>query len=31
MGKTTLAVHIAGVLLNRQDSTLLIDCDDQTD
>ncbi|MCE2721073.1 MAG: ParA family protein [Anabaena sp. 49628_E55] len=31
MGKTTLAVHIAGVLLNRQDSTLLIDCDDQAD
>ncbi|MFN4842064.1 MAG: ParA family protein [Dolichospermum sp.] len=31
VGKTTLAVHIAGVLLNRQDSTLLIDCDDQAD
>lgn len=29
VGKTTLAVHIAGVLLNRQDSTLLVDCDDQ--
>lgn len=31
VGKTTLAVHIAGVLINRQDSTLLIDCDDQAD
>lgn len=31
VGKTTLAVHIAGVLLNRQDSTLLVDCDDQAD
>ena len=31
VGKTTLAVHIAGVLLNRQESTLLVDCDDQAD
>lgn len=31
VGKTTLAVHIAGVLLNRGDSVLLVDCDDQAD
>ncbi|MCX5982311.1 MAG: AAA family ATPase [Nostocales cyanobacterium LacPavin_0920_SED1_MAG_38_18] len=31
VGKTTLAVHVAGVLINRQDSTLLVDCDDQAD
>lgn len=31
VGKTTLAIHIAGVLINRKDSTLLVDCDDQAD
>ncbi|MGC9525402.1 MAG: ParA family protein [Limnospira sp.] len=31
VGKTTLAVHVAGVLINRGDSVLLVDCDDQTD
>lgn len=31
VGKTTLAVHIAGVLIDRLGSTLLIDCDDQAD
>lgn len=31
VGKTTLAVHIAGVLLSRGDSLLLVDCDDQAD
>ncbi|MDC0839710.1 MAG: ParA family protein [Limnospira sp. PMC 1291.21] len=31
VGKTTLAVHVAGVLLNRGDSVLLVDCDDQAD
>lgn len=31
VGKTTLAVHMAGVLLNRGDSVLLVDCDDQAD
>lgn len=31
VGKTTLAVHIAGVLLNKGDSVLLVDCDDRAD
>ncbi|BAI89232.1 hypothetical protein N39L_13470 [Limnospira platensis NIES-39] len=31
VGKTTLAVHIAGVLLSRGYSVLLVDCDDQAD
>lgn len=31
MGKTTLAVHAAGVLISQLDRTLLIDCDDQAD
>ncbi|WP_309225557.1 ParA family protein [Sphaerospermopsis sp. LEGE 08334] len=31
VGKTTLAVHVAGVLINRSESTLLVDCDDQAD
>ena len=29
VGKTSLAIHIAGVLLNRGDSVLLVDCDTQ--
>jgi chromosome partitioning protein len=31
VGKTTLAVHTAGVLLSQLNRTLLIDCDDQAD
>ncbi|MDH6100150.1 ParA family protein [Anabaenopsis sp. FSS-46] len=31
VGKTTLAVHISGIVLNREDRTLLVDCDDQAD
>lgn len=31
VGKTTLAVHAAGVLISQLDRTLLIDCDDQAD
>lgn len=31
VGKTTLAVHIAGVLISQYSKTLLIDCDDQAD
>ncbi len=31
VGKTTLAVHSAGVLISQLDRTLLIDCDDQAD
>lgn len=31
VGKTTLAVHAAGVLASQSDRTLLIDCDDQAD
>ncbi|MEA5618895.1 ParA family protein [Cronbergia sp. UHCC 0137] len=31
VGKTTIAVHVAGVLGNRFESTLLVDCDDQAD
>lgn len=31
VGKTTLAVHAAGILISRSIRTLLIDCDDQAD
>ncbi|MEA5604901.1 AAA family ATPase [Nostoc sp. UHCC 0252] len=31
VGKTTLAVHVAGILLSQLNRTLLIDCDDQAD
>ena len=31
VGKTTLAVHVAGVLTNELDKVLLIDCDSQAD
>ncbi|MGB5960099.1 MAG: AAA family ATPase [Coleofasciculaceae cyanobacterium] len=31
VGKTTLAVHAAGVLISQSVRTLLIDCDDQAD
>lgn len=31
VGKTTLAIHIAGILTTQPGKTLLIDCDDQAD
>jgi len=31
VGKTTLAIHIAGILTTQLSRTLLIDCDDQAD
>jgi len=31
VGKTTLAIHITGILTSRHGKTLLIDCDDQAD
>ncbi|WP_238360836.1 AAA family ATPase [Iningainema tapete] len=31
VGKTTLAVHAARVLISQLNRTLLIDCDDQAD
>lgn len=31
VGKTTLAVHVAGILMMRQQRTFLVDCDDQAD
>ena len=31
VGKTTLAVHIAGLLLEQGDNVLMLDCDDQAD